>query len=72
MRDFYHNFPKSTSIKASEVSVRVRGKQVKVSLAIIEEVLGLPHVSDEEEDDYFEEIRDLANITYKNPSSLSS
>lgn len=44
VRDFYHNFLESTSIKASEVSVRVRGKQVMISLNIIEKILGLPYM----------------------------
>ena len=77
VREFYQNFPRSTASTASEVTVRVRGRQVKLSLAILEEVIGLPHVEEEEEVEYFEEILgvgigDLADATYVDPTSLTS
>ena len=77
VREFYQNFPRSTASTAREVTVRVRGKQVRLSLAILEEVIGLPHVTEEEEVDYFEEIlgvgvSDLADATYVDPTSLAS
>ena len=77
MREFYQNFPRSTTSTASEVTVRVRGRQVKISLAILEEVIGLPYVEEEEEVEYFEEILgvgvgDLADATYVDPTSLAS
>ena len=57
--------------------MRVRGKQVRLSLALFEEVIGLPHVTEEDEVDYFEEIlgvgvSDLADATYVDPTSLDS
>lgn len=77
VREFYRNFPRSTASTATEVSVRLRGKLVRVSIDVIEEVLGLPHVSEEEEDAYFEEIvgmtvGDIAEATYVDPTSLAS
>jgi hypothetical protein len=77
VREFYANFPRSTSNTAEEVTVRVRGKQVRVSLAILEEILGLPHVDEDEEVEYFEEILgmtvgDLADTTYVDPTTLAS
>ena len=77
VREFYQNFPRSTASTADEVTVRMRGKQVKITLAILEEVIGLPQVDEEEEVEYFEEIlgmgiEDLADTTYVDPPSLAS
>lgn len=49
---------------------------MKISLAILEEVLGLLHVNEEEEVEYFEEILDmkvgdLADTTYVDLTSLA-
>ena len=77
VREFCQNFPRSTASTTDEVTVRVRGKQVRISLAILEEVLELPHVDEEAEEEYCDEIvgmsiTDLADTTYVDPTSLAS
>lgn len=79
VREFYDSFPLGgIANHIKEVKIKVRGKRVTLNHELIESVLELPHMFDEDENNYFETIgvmpstSSLHDTTYTNPRSLSA